>query len=493
MNLADIFNTNTGGIIENPNNAITESQIAAARAQQEVMSDPLTKGLDLLGGLLMNFGANSISGKTIGGMNNIKDINAVGGLLESGRSMVSAFGGTVAGKNKVNAEGGEVIETPDGQVSRLQGASHEQGGIDLQLPDMTNIFSQRLKIKGKTLAQRKMEREMELDKLKKKLKKNPKDQILQNTINRLEKANKILDEKDLNLQEEFKSKLFGAALDKSKRPELMQEGAQVAGFGLKDLGLTAGDLTGIVGQLYGMFSPMNNTLANRASDTPNENFMEDYGRQSLAQLDSAKDNIQKSKDIALQELELSKTGASIKGRNTATNVNTLRNSDLAAFMAANKASDSINKSAMAQESTIDEKKANTLLDVDLRRRLGAEKADIANREDKDNFYTELGKDKANIATGAQHLAKSFNQIKSRKSTGSLLSAMSDFYDYNPLTDEFKMKDNIDWDKFKIKSMNGMLKDKLLEIQELYPNLDVFNLSPKEQLNLLLTLAKKGKN
>jgi len=62
-------------------------------------------------------------------------------------------------------EGGEVVATPGGQVASMDGPSHEQGGIDIQAPEGSIVFSDRIKSSsGKTYAE-------EADKIKNKMKK----------------------------------------------------------------------------------------------------------------------------------------------------------------------------------------------------------------------------------------------------------------------------------------------------------------------------------
>jgi hypothetical protein len=68
------------------------------------------------------------------------------------------IGGTFKGKKfggKPNAEveGGEILITPDGSSTNVNGPSHAQGGVDLQLPNNTMILSDKVKIgKGQTAA-----------------------------------------------------------------------------------------------------------------------------------------------------------------------------------------------------------------------------------------------------------------------------------------------------------------------------------------------------
>ena len=141
----------------------------------------------------------------------------INGILPIAGSMVqnpefmksfAAFGLENAGMGKpVEAEGGEVLETPDGMATELQGPKHEQGGIDTVVPKGSDIYSDRLKIDGETIAERKKKRLKEIEKIQKKLSKNPDDEILKSTLRRLVEIDKKESEKELQMQEEFKAKL----------------------------------------------------------------------------------------------------------------------------------------------------------------------------------------------------------------------------------------------------------------------------------------------
>ena len=103
----------------------------------------------------------------------------------------------------VEAEGGEVVETPDGYIKELFGPSHENGGINLDLPQGTEIYSDRLIGEdGKTMAERKKARELKLQTLQKKLDKTPTNKLLRRTVDRLKKENEMLDKKDLAYMEQ---------------------------------------------------------------------------------------------------------------------------------------------------------------------------------------------------------------------------------------------------------------------------------------------------
>jgi hypothetical protein len=91
------------------------------------------------------------------------------GLIGLGSQLPGAVGGfkkafgkaemKTGGKVPVEIEGQEVVETPQGQLFQVQGPSHEQGGIDMSLPEGTDVYSKRIQIDGKSMADRKLARE----------------------------------------------------------------------------------------------------------------------------------------------------------------------------------------------------------------------------------------------------------------------------------------------------------------------------------------------
>ena len=65
--------------------------------------------------------------------------------IDSGGIFQAKYGGKVP----VEVEGGEVAETPSGQLLDFKGPSHKEGGINTSLPPGTDIFSETIKIGGK--------------------------------------------------------------------------------------------------------------------------------------------------------------------------------------------------------------------------------------------------------------------------------------------------------------------------------------------------------
>ena len=107
-----------------------------------------------------------------------------------------AMGGTVQSQVPINVEGGEIMKAPNGQQIEMEGAKHEQGGIDTVAPEGTTIYSDRLKVNGKTLADRQRLRTNKELKLSKLLEGNEYDAIHKNTLQRVQAQNRQEDEKD---------------------------------------------------------------------------------------------------------------------------------------------------------------------------------------------------------------------------------------------------------------------------------------------------------
>lgn len=101
-------------------------------------------------------------------------------------------------KKNVEVEGGEMIQTPYGEVGEVQGASHEKGGVDMNLPQGTKVFSDRIKVKGKTMAERKA---LRMKKLLSIIDNDSTSGIFKNSVKRTTEALLLEEETDLAFQE----------------------------------------------------------------------------------------------------------------------------------------------------------------------------------------------------------------------------------------------------------------------------------------------------
>ena len=199
-----------GGVAMNvatPSEELAKAQRVSQQAHFGAMLDPTVAGLRGVGNMMISTGM-SMASK---GMSQNGDMSGIGGFLQDNMGTINslvgagqsasyyhAAGGVVNNKN-INAEGGEVIETPGGQPQELQGPSHSQGGIDMQVPSGTEIYSDRLVgADGKTMAERKKLREKQISKIEKLLQKNPNDSALKKTLEKTKQNNDFLDKQDLS-------------------------------------------------------------------------------------------------------------------------------------------------------------------------------------------------------------------------------------------------------------------------------------------------------
>ena len=169
----------------NPENVLYDLDINKAKALHENQESLLFKGLDGLGMLA------GIAGST--DFSKIKQSMALGGI---------------AGNVPIEGETGEIVETPNNETLKLSGPTHEQGGIDLDVPEGSKVYSKRVKKLGESMAKRKEDRVKKLKRIESLLEKSPKDKLLLNTLEKIKQNNEKLDQEDLELQEAF-SNMFG--------------------------------------------------------------------------------------------------------------------------------------------------------------------------------------------------------------------------------------------------------------------------------------------
>ena len=191
--------------IETPDEAIAQNELNLSKALVK-SENGLTNTLDFLGAAGLQIGTSMMSKGSLeenpSGLEkalfNNKD-SIIGALNILGGSSQFAKGGTV-NNPRVEVEGQEVAELPNGQVGEFQGPSHEDGGIKMNLPEGTDIYSKRIKVEGKTMAERKLARERKIESLMKLIEKNPLDKTLRETLKKVQENNDFLDEKDMLIQ-----------------------------------------------------------------------------------------------------------------------------------------------------------------------------------------------------------------------------------------------------------------------------------------------------
>ena len=193
---------------------------------------------------------------------------------------------------------------------------------------------------------------------------------------------------------------------------------------------TAGDLLTLAGTAYSAFAPMANTLENRAGDTPNVNKYKDFGKESLDTLARAAGFLTQERDNSNRKVASASRGAKKSGRAGARGINQVRAMDLATDINTTNAQADIDTAFANKTLGLLGQKANLQSTIDQVVMGGEQAADLADRQDRDNFYTQLGKDKASKGEGIQQLGKNVNTMLQNPILLNLLENMGQYVGMN---------------------------------------------------------------
>lgn len=472
--------TSIKNIIEEPSTALAQNDIDIANAMYKGKSNPFVIGLDVLGNLT------SQAGLALGGFGNIEGINP---NLAKGLNTALPFitqglqslgnGGQVKPNIPVEVEGGEAGELPNGQLLSFSGPSHSEGGIPIDLPEGTEIYSKRIKIDGESMADRKLKRESLLARYTKKAKKLD-DAISSNTLNRVRKVVDTQEEQDKKIQqlihdmttevlnvgnqgmrekhwdgltvgdeitdmEVLKRKSEYEALDDLFKIDDKQsinklyydrknnQNIENTNEESKIPPITGGDILNIGGNLFQGFAPYLNTLKQRATDTPNINAFKNYGEEGLNKIAKAKSFIRQNFDNRLKEIGLQRSDAIKRGRNSTGSINLMRALDTNADMAASKAENELYDSYATQMMDILSKEAQLENEQDRMVMQGEQARDLADRQDKDAYYTTKGQGLRDIGMTIANAGKQVNEIYGRNTQTNILNSMYENFGVNPVT------------------------------------------------------------
>lgn len=504
--------SNNPGTIEHPGTALAQNNIAMARAEQEAANNPWSIGLDIFGSLALQTGTSMMNQGITNGQGVSESGFDWGSLLKNGigslgaSSQVLAYGGDVLNNIPVEVEGDEVGETPYGELLKFFGPSHENGGIDVALPEGTDMYSKRIKVNGTSMADRKMKREKHQMKIESMLDDNSTDSLLKDTLSRTKSNNEMQDNKDMNIQEMIKLLLSNSQKEDSNLVDIndkqkFQGGGTVFGdflrkiFGGKDkeselqydengildlsnvtfksdnasldagmldiepvqgitdfsyddkilpgekqvesknifndlLGefgdATLGDMIGLFGDATSTFGPMKNTLANRAGDTPNINAFKEFGKDGLESIDKAKGLVKGIADENLQDIELARASNVKRNRNSARGVNTQRALDVASTLGANNSATDVYSNLASQLMQLIGQEAQMENQQDQVVMSGEQQRDLADRQDRDNFFSQMAEDISTKGQGLQQIGKDINDIRERQMMMELLNQLSKY-------------------------------------------------------------------
>lgn len=430
-----------------PNEIVQNLQLMSQQAKAESMLGPVQE-LKAAAGILSSIG----SSLTSQGMQGISpDTGGVTGFLKNNQSLVGdiqnlgygasfANGGTAMGA-MINAEGEEVIETPDGMVAEIMGPAHEQGGVDMSVPNGTDIYSKRVKgPDGMTMAKRKKSRERTIARIEKLLKDSPNDKLLKKTLNKVKENNDYIDSQDVNTMNLFKAlddavakfqtggTAYNAATEAGSSLVAGEQGGILDELfgGLQGSGIGLGDAIGLFGRFKSGQQGLDIVNKQRAGDTPNINPFKDFGKDALKAIEESKGYIEGQRDSALRDIDDARASQVIRNRASARSVGTQRALDLAASRQADKGVTDIYNTFSQQMMNILAQQAGLENQQDLRVMTGEQQRDLADRQDRDAYYTQLSQALADQATAQQYLGRDLNQIKSRNTGMNLINQLSKY-------------------------------------------------------------------
>lgn len=213
--------------------------------------------------------------------------------------------------------------------------------------------------------------------------------------------------------------------------EPLSEGTSTNKFDWSSLaeGLDTGDLgnaVGMAGNIYSAFAPMKNTLKNRAGDTPNINPYANFGVDALSSMDDAGSYVDQMKDEALSDIELSKQGTINRNNNSARGINTLRALNMATDSASNNAKSDVYNNTAGQMMNLLTQKAQMENVQDQFVMKGEGDRDMADRMDRDNFFSQMAQDISTKGRGIQQIGKDLNQTKQNEVAMNLINQLSKY-------------------------------------------------------------------
>lgn len=382
-----------------------------------------------------------------------------------------AYGGRTG--KRIEIEGGEVTQTPDGTVMKHSGPSHENGGIPMNAPNGTKVYSDRLSIDGKTMQERKINREKKLAKLQKLVVDGIPNSLTKNTIKRTAETTSSEEQQDMAIQEvanriygnpgeaAYGTKVgsyYGVKADPLGAPEydvplglegIMAASRAIATNNMKLPGtsnltinpqlagqpanavpkqslLSIGDMIGMGGTAFNAIAPLVNSSNANANRKPNINRFLGFGHDALETNDAAQDYVAGQQSAALSDNQLAANTAYSRNHNNASSVNTQRALDATVDMTKSKADNETRSTFARQMMGILGQRSGISMRKDQMEMSGQAAMDLADKQDMDNFYTNKGADLVNFGNGIQAIGRNLNIAKSNQTDRNLVGSLSKY-------------------------------------------------------------------
>ena len=492
----------TSNIIENPDVAITRNNINIARAQNKADSNILANIVAGLGTAVGTYGNNFAPKFNEGGdmRNNVTE-NILQGLMRNGNPQ----GVSVENAPKpATVEGGELIDRAFGGLEEVIGQSHEEGGVPTQLLPTTPtqegdvVYSKDLSKDGLSMADRKIKREKQLAALEKKLKKNPSDTLLKQTIERLNLQIAKEDEKDIALQNaareiytdapEFKvggqytidpntqkilDKLYQIPKEEEKGKELgLSEVATILSgiYNTNKNGVptqpdvekttkkekgengvnnnfdfenapTFGDMLGIFGNYNNSVSSLQLAQAQRSADSPNRNFQDGLTEEMDKRYADLSALLRQENALANKDLDANFRAAMANTNNTARSAATKNALNTLALLVGNEAKEENLQGLLNSLYGLGNAQTQTALATEQAERKGEETRFENDIKDRDNYYSRIQQGLLDFGKGTSTIGKNVNDIKERGVNAKMMNALGTYVGIDFNTGKIIYKNN----------------------------------------------------
>jgi hypothetical protein len=189
-----------------------------------------------------------------------------------------------------------------------------------------------------------------------------------------------------------------------QRPESPTRFGTRVGNAISNVSQFVGANMGPLGVAVSTLGPLAATIVNRLGDKTNESFYEDFGRQGLAANARAMRGVEAGRQQAIEDINMQRADAAAQARGSRS-MNAARGIQQLSGSQAMRASTVANQQAVTNQSGLMGQRASLLDSRDRVIMDARQAADVANVEDRDQFYTNLAQNLTNLGTGMMYAAK----------------------------------------------------------------------------------------
>ena len=218
---------------------------------------------------------------------------------------------------------------------------------------------------------------------------------------------------------------FTGMLDKSGKPK-KSKGANTTTNPNSNYDLTEGDRVGMAGTSVGMYGPAAMTMLNKMATPKNINFFSTFGQDALRTQEEAEGLAGISKDEAYRKNLMRANALRKQLANSARGVNDIRSGQLSAALTEQEGARGILGNYLQGMAGLKGQRAQLQQQIDQTRMGGEYQRDLADRQDIDQYYTNLAENVANASNMMQKQGKDLNVAQYNKDVMALSKAYSKY-------------------------------------------------------------------